>query len=243
MEITSRDNLTFKNLLKLTKKKYRDKLGLCIIEGEKFVTERVGLARSVFVRKSHSSRYSFTNTCVLNDNLFDEVGTLEATQGVMAIVSVPRPQALTFPFLVLDNIQDPGNMGTLLRTAAAFGFKTVFCITCVDVWSQKVIRAGVGSQFSLNIVDINVENFKSFILNEMKGAELLIADKGSDEFNFANCMGRFGLVLGNEGRGISPALKLLPHTVITISMNSCVESLNVAIAGAILMYEAHKKLK
>ena len=235
--IILRDNSTFKNLLKLTQKKHRREQGLCIIEGEKVVREHATDATQIFAREKFPS---YMEGCpkggvVLSAKLFDEVGSLETSQGILAIIPIPKPEKITFPYLVLDGIQDPGNMGTILRTAAAFGFCTVFCINCVDVWSQKVLRASSATQFALNIFESSFEEFKTIFDTDLKDGKLFIADlNGSMNDKPAD---KFGLVLGNEGRGISDAMKTLPHKTVTIPLEKSVESLNVAVAGGILMYK------
>jgi len=145
---------------------------------------------------------------------------------IIATIPIPKPTTPTTPFLVLDRIQDPGNMGTILRTALAFGFQTIYTIDCADPWSQKTIRSAMGAQFSLNILP--------FSPDKIKGASLYIADLGGDMSYIPPANQNFGLVLGSEGTGVSQTLKNLPHTIITIPTQS-VESLNVAVAGGIIM--------
>ena len=230
MEITSRDNETFKNLLRLTEKKWRRRFGLCIVEGEKAVKDNLDRIERVFLRPS---RADFNNAIILHDKLFDMISSLETDQGVLAVVKIPPPGAVTFPFLVLDGIQDSGNMGTLLRTAAAFGFGTVFCVDCVDVWSQKVLRASSGVSFALNVIEKFVKPDECLLV----GADL----KGEGASAIASLRPqRLGLVLGSEGRGIRAELLESIDKFVTVPMNPGVESLNVAVAGGILMYELKK---
>jgi len=212
-----------KVLKKLVTKKGRRELGLCIVEGQKIVDEHRAKAVHIFERGKN-----------IDAKLFDEVSSLETSQGIMAIVPIPAPTEITWPFLVLDGVQDPGNMGTLLRTAAAFGFKTIFSINSADVWSQKVLRAAVGTQFSLNIYELNHDEFKTISETQLKAGELYIADLGGTWQDKPE--GKFGLVLGSEGQGVSQQIKQLTHKVITIKMKTGVESLNVAVAGGIIMH-------
>jgi len=234
MNITSRDNPTFKELLRLTDKKWRRKLGLCIIEGEKIVREHLHVAEKIFVRKCKA----FEGAITLGTKLFDEISTLENSTGVLAIIPKPSSRALTFPYLVLDGIQDPGNAGALLRSACAFGFETVICIDCVDVWSPKVLRASSGVQFNLNIVESGAKDYikpaKSWLVCADLDGECIETFRAKDL--------RFGLVLGSEGKGISPHMKSLVERTVTIPMKKGVESLNVGVAGGILMYELEGKV-
>jgi TrmH family RNA methyltransferase len=235
MEITSRDNPTFRELLKLTDKRWRKRTNKCIIEGEKIVRENLQRAEKVFVRHGKT----FENAIVLGTKLFDEISSLENSTGVMAIISKPTVRALTFPYLVLDGIQDAGNAGALLRSALAFGFNTVMCIDCVDIWSPKVLRASSGVQFNLNIVECGAKDFikpaKSWLVAADLGGECIETFRAKDL--------RFGLVLGSEGKGVSERMKGLIERTVTIPMKKSVESLNVAVAGGILMYELGGRIK
>lgn len=243
LEITSRDNPTFRELLKLAEKKGRWRMGKCIIEGEKIVRENLGIAEKVFVRKGktfdypHSGEPGFSaehlsGVVALGTKLFDEVSSLENSTGVLAIVPKPDARALTFPYLILDGIQDPGNAGVLLRSALAFGFETVYCVDCVDMWSPKVLRASSGVQFNLNIVECGYEDYikpahSCIIAADLDGESL-------EDFKIKDT--RFGLVLGSEGNGVSKKMKDIVSKVVTIPMSKTVESLNVGVAGGILMY-------
>ena len=189
-------------------------MNLCIVEGEKLVREHRDNAVFVLSREKDS-------------RLFDKISSLETDQGILAIVPIPTAGAVTYPFLVLDGIQDPGNVGTLLRTACAFGFNTVFTINCADVWSQKVIRSSMGATFHLNIID-GIENIPTDVT-------LFVADLNG-QMNTKRPDKNFGIVLGSEGQGISPAIKSIPHQTVTIKTTSNVDSLNVAVAGGILMH-------
>ena len=246
--ITSRENETFKDLLKLTDKKWRRRMGLCIIEGEKVVRDNLHRAEQIFIREKLPSklegwRAGRDGVSVLSDKLWGEISSLENDTGILATVKIPASREVTSPFLVLDGIQDAGNMGTLLRTAAAFGFGTVFCIDCVDVWSPKVLRASSGTQFGLNIVETSefMKPKDSFLV----GADLNGEGPFAVAASLRSSQRPFGIVLGNEGRGLSERVKTQVDRFVTIPMQPGVESLNVAVAGGILMYEltlAHKQL-
>jgi len=228
-----------KDLVKLTQKKYRREMGLCIVEGDKLVAEHKHHAVGIF----HEPKLSY----------------LENGSGVLAVVPIPTATRVTFPYLVLDNVQDPGNVGTLIRTARAFGFDTIFSINSADVWSQKVIRAAAGTQFGMQIYECNFAEFKILYDTHLAHSKLLVAD-APEKTPVANATpplkkgavssldpapflkggdpqgsGVFGLVLGNEGQGVGPEMRALPHEIVSIPMASGVESLNVAVAGGIIM--------
>ena len=203
--------ITTKILKKLLAKKYRQEFSLCILEGEKIINDNMDLVVKIFPE--------------------DTLKNLENYHGRVAVARIPQPTTPTTPFLVLDRIQDPGNMGTLLRTAFAFGFKTIYTIDCVDPYSPKVIRASSGMGLRLNIIDTDYDSLPTNTL-------YYLADLGGNnptpikETNY-------GIVLGNEGQGINPIFYQKPHKVVTIPMVADCESLNVAVAGGIIMCYTH----
>lgn len=196
-----------KILKKLLAKKYRQEFSLCILEGEKIINDNLDKVVKIFEH--------------------DDLRNLQTYTGRVAVAKIPQPTTPTTPFLVLDHIQDPGNMGTILRTALAFGFNTIYTLSCVDPYSPKVIRASSGMALQLNIIDTDLNGLPRdaiYYLADINGGKPQpITEKN------------FGIVLGNEGQGIDPALYKLPHKVFTIPMSSVCESLNVAVAGAIIM--------
>jgi len=215
--------LNLKNLKKLTQKKYRREFGLCIIEGQNIVEEHKNSAIGVFERGRN-----------INAKTFDAISSLDTSQGILAVVPIPKSTEVTFPYLVLDGVQDPGNMGAILRSAAAFGYNTVFCVNSTDVWSQKVLRSAVGTQFGLNVYELSFEKFSDIFQRKLNCGKLYIADLGGKWQTRPT--GKFGLVLGSEGRGVSLEMKSLPHKIVTIKMKNNTNSLNVAVAGSIMLY-------
>ena len=211
-------------------------MGLCVIEGEKLVREHGAHAVAIFRTAAATGAGE-----ILDEKIFRQVTNLETPEGVLAVVKIPNHGAnnvtreITFPYLVLDGVQDPGNVGTLLRTARAFGFLTVFCINCADVWSQKVLRSAMGTQFGLNVFETDHDEFAKIFHAKLAGTKLLVADMlgGLAGGNTP----QFGLALGSEGQGVGTQIRALPHEIVSIPMKSGVESLNVAVAGGILLYE------
>lgn len=199
--------ITTKILKKLLAKKYRQEFSLCILEGEKIIQDNLDKIVKIFET--------------------DELRNLQTYNGRVAVAKIPVPTAPTAPFLVLDRIQDPGNMGTILRTALAFGFKTIYTIDSVDPYSPKVIRASSGMSLQLNIIDTDYAGLPQdalyYIADINGGKPTPIKEKN------------FGIVLGNEGQGVSAEMYKLPHKIFTIPMDAGCESLNVAVAGGIIM--------
>jgi len=134
--------------------------------------------------------------------------------------------------LYFDRIQDPGNIGTLIRSAAAFGFKNIiFSADSADPWSPKVIRSSAGYIFGLNVF----KGFRHLALLRDSGALLLAADAGGVDVDVIDAAGPVVLMLGNEGAGLSADVKAMASFTAGIRLSEGVESLNVAIAGSILM--------
>lgn len=209
--------VTPKILKKLTQKKFRREFGLCILEGNKIIADN----RDKIVKQFSQAD--------LPKDILKEVKSLETYAGGIAAAKIPQPAEPTVPFLVLDNIQESGNLGTILRTAAAFGCRTVYAINCADPWSTKVIRGSSGMCLQLNIIECGYADLPDKVL--------YIADLNGDSIETVHPADRnFGIVLGNEGQGVSAEIYRRPHASVTIPMADGCESLNVAVAGGILMH-------
>ena len=181
---------------------------------------------------------------VIVDDLFDEYSSLQSPGGVAALISWPAAPA-SLPkeesCLVLDGLQDPGNVGTLLRSAAAAGMSTVVCATgTVQVWSPKVLRAGMGAHFQLALHEgADLRDWLSGYSGTILGAERG-ASRAYDEFDLR---GTVALVIGNEGDGLTRDVRDLLHERIGVPMSAGVESLNAGVAGSILLFERQRQLR
>jgi TrmH family RNA methyltransferase len=169
----------------------------------------------------------------------------ESPQGVLAIAEVPVRTLDSLPavsrYLVLDGIQDPGNVGTLLRTAAALGVgATVALPGTVDLWNAKVVRSAVGMQFTHPTVASSLEAFTDFLKAQriaLWGADAGGAPVGSrTPAAIAVAAGRIALAVGNEGAGLTPGVRGACDTLVGIPMAEGAESLNVAVAAGILLH-------
>ena len=135
--------------------------------------------------------------------------------------------------IILDGIQDPGNMGTIVRTAIASGYSDIYLISCVDPFSPKAVRSSMSGVYFANFHKCSYDELFVAISN----LELIIADFGGENLFGYQPKSKFALAIGNEGNGISQTLKERANTVLTIPMDSKVESLNASVASAIMMYE------
>ena len=224
--IISLDNKRIKELAKLQKKKQRNKDNMFLVEGFHLVEEakKAELLLEVF-----TSDESINGTLVSKD-VIKKLSDSVTPQSVVGLVKKPELKPLGDKVLALNNIQDPGNLGTLIRSATAFGFSDVL-IQGVDQYNPKVVRSSQGAIFKINIVQTN-DITKHFEDYETIGAVL---DKNATIYNEFKPLNKFMIILGNESNGIEQSVmdKLDKKIYIPIEF----ESLNVASAGAILLNE------
>lgn len=174
---------------------------------------------------------------LLDDQLFAELSELPSQSGVLAIVGIPQarlPRRDGF-CLLLDGVQDPGNVGAILRTAVAAGVEQALLSPgCADVWSPKTLRAGMGAQAVLDIVERADLPAFARAFNGRIAATLL---DGATDLYRTDLTGDLALILGAEGAGVSPELASLAGVRLKIPMAAGIESLNVGAAAAICLYE------
>jgi TrmH family RNA methyltransferase len=164
---------------------------------------------------------------------------------VLAIAEVPSsrladlPTATRVRLLVLDAVQDPGNVGTIIRTAAAMGVTATFSLPgTVDLWNAKVVRSGMGAHFHHPCLSGTWDELDSFRAD--RGIEVWAADTGGESVANLQPPPRLALVVGNEGAGLSSSARTRAGRVIALPIASAVESLNVAVAAGILLYELRR---
>ena len=171
------------------------------------------------------------------DSLLNSVSETENSQGILAVLDyspLPIPQSIDF-VLIPDSIRDPGNLGTLLRTAAAAGVQAVFLPPeTMDAFAPKVLRAGMGAHFRLPILSLSWDEIR----NHTSGLQIYLAEmKGSVSCWQADFKVPLALIIGGEAEGASPAARTLATQQVLIPMVGTTESLNAGIAGAILLFE------
>lgn len=249
-EISSKDNKIFRLCEQLTHKKYRDKLGLYLIEGENLLEEAVkngaGIKTVLMCRDYRGSLFGTEDkSFCLSDKLFEQLSQTETTQGIIAVVEKPELSPDRFlnrgggNFIVLDRLQDPGNIGTILRTADAAGYRLAIVMKgTADVFSPKVVRAATGSLFRMPVVFMDsVDELMEF--TRAAGKKLVATCFDTDRYYYdENLRENIALIIGNEGSGISRELIECSDLKIKIPMHGNIESLNASVAAGILMYEA-----
>lgn len=182
----------------------------------------------------------------VNELEFRSAAETESPQGVIAIAEIPQHSfdqltgKKSLRLLVLDALQDPGNVGTILRTAAALGADaTVALPGTVDIWNAKVVRAAMGASFHHPAFHSTAESLMSFLVNE--NAEIWGADTGGTPVDTAIAPARLALAVGNEGAGLSSSLRAQVNRLVSLPISSAIESLNVSVATGILLYQLRKE--
>lgn len=256
-EITSRNNQIFKKFLKLDTKKYRDRFGVYLIEGENLIDEayKNGAGfQEILIRMGDETRFMKPwmvneKVFVVEPKLFNELAKTETSQGIIASVEKNTLSLDEFidnkesgNFVVLDRLQDPGNIGTIIRTADAAGYKLVIAMKgTADIFSPKVVRSATGSLFRIPIVfmDSN-EELLEFV--HKAGKKLTATCLDDSKFYYEEDLKEnIALIVGNEGNGIDRQLIAKSDVKIKIPMHGNIESLNASVAAAIIMYESVRK--
>lgn len=256
IEIESRDNKKIKELNKLKLKKYRVSRSEFVVENWKIIQDAFtdGIYfKELFLTKSFLDKnknklenmLGNSNVFLISESVGKNLSALESPQGVLAVYDkLDKNLDLEGDIVYLNGINDPGNMGTILRSALAFGLKNVVLDEeCVDLYNTKTIQAAKDAIFKLNIVfdkdrevfqKIKENNFIIFVTNVKKGENLREAFGKREK----RC-----IVLGSESQGVDISLEKEATKLINIKTTSSIESLNVAISAGIIFYESFSNLK
>lgn len=235
--IRSRDNPRVKRWARLARDgRFRREEGRAIIEGPHLLSaylERGFKPVSVFVSEDFSS-FADLSSLALSDSVFRSIADAETPQGIAAEIAIPRAEARPGNRVYLEGVQDPGNVGAIVRSAAAFGIGTV-CLDedCADPWSPKVLRAAMGGHFALSILRASPLDYAGKLVCTVARGGTPLAD--------ADFSGPLAWVFGSEGQGVSPEVQRKAALRITIPTAPGTESLNVAAAAAICLYETARR--
>ena len=240
--ITSKANSVVKNAKKLHQKKYRKSAYL--IEGWHLFEEAVQAGvriEKIFALESYRDQLAaFPQTVWVSEDILRDLADTQTPQGIVAVIQkeeVGLPDFSQGKFLFLEDVQDPGNVGTMIRTADAAGFTGVIVSDkSADIYSLKTLRSMQGSHFHLPIYRMSLTSF----VEEAKKSNLPILattlSKESKDYRELSPLKNFALVMGNEGQGISSVMAESADQLVHIGMKGRAESLNVAIAAGILMF-------
>lgn len=237
--ITSLTNNKVKNWLKLRHVKYRNKFKKFIVEEEHVISEAIKTnnLETLILLEGVNNDFNFSNVEVVSEDVMKKLSANISLNKMIGIANVPQNSLESNRILLLDDIQIPGNMGTILRTAHSFGYRKIFVSKgCVDVYNDKVIKASQGAIFYLDIEECSLlkvaENsafpiYATGFENSIPLDNVVVSDK-------------LGIIVGNEGSGVAPELIAKSHQTIQIPVKQF-DSLNVAIAAAICMYGLREK--
>ena len=241
MLITSLDNKKIKEVTKLKQKKYRDIENKFIIETENLIKEAYIENRLEEVYILENEQLSFNVNCPVNyvtDKVMDKIKNINTSKVLAIATKKESKEYIGKRYLMLDRISDPGNLGTIIRSAVAFDIDTIIVSEdCCDIYNDKAIRATEGAIFKINILK---ENLLEAITN-LKKLNIPIfgtdVNKGKDVTTINK--DNFCIIMGNEGSGIRKEVLKQVTDNIYIKTNT-VESLNVAVATSIILYELNK---
>jgi TrmH family RNA methyltransferase len=240
----------------LTRRKSREKHSLFVAEGVRSVEELlrsriklrgalvapqlVSAPRGIALRSALAS--AGIEVAEVSEKDFRSAAETESPQGVLAIGEVPAYSLDTLELpdrcrlIVLDAVQDPGNVGTILRTAAALGATATLALPgTVDIWNAKVIRGSMGAQFHHPTLHATVTEAATFL--STGGVTLWAADMGGELITREGTPDRLAIAFGNEGAGLSSELRTMAQKIVSLPIAPTVESLNVAVAAGIILYE------
>ncbi|MGL4739258.1 MAG: TrmH family RNA methyltransferase [Sarcina sp.] len=248
LTIESKNNSLYKNIKKLKEKKTRMQEGKYLIEGLRFVDEALksnAKIETILYTEEFSEKHrdfleekSIEDKIILSSPLLKDLSFTGTPQGIMAIVKMENKSLKSGDTVVLvDKVQDPGNMGTIIRTAHAIGAAGIITTKgTVDIYNDKTLRSTMGSIFYLPVIED--ENLDLVSKLKSEGYRLVVSSlQGKNDFFAENLSGNIIVAVGNEGNGVSEEVYNLSDVKVKIPMPGNAESLNVAVATSIMLYE------
>ena len=241
MLISSVSNDTVKELVKLKDKKYRDMNDAFFVEGKDLcdIAYENGLLREIYILDGYDNIYDGIPVTYVSDSVMKKISDMQSISEYFGVCSKKVENEIGNRLLILDDIQDPGNLGTIIRSAVAFNFDTlVLSRGTVDLYNPKVIRSTKGMLFNINII---VRDLPS-CLGELEDYAIYGTDV-TEGINIKDetIPAKVAIIIGNEGRGISEEVRKYCHKFIYIEMNDKCESLNAGVSASIIMYEVMNK--
>ena len=258
MIITSKDNELIKHIRKLKEKKYRDEYGEFIVEGVKMIEEAIhekADIKQIIICDDCKNQNMMTSEqlydiakyeCIyVNEKIFNLITEVTNPQGILAIIKKAEKNENKIDykenlFLILDNIQDPGNMGTILRTVDSLDMKQIIVSPgTTDCYNSKVVRSTMGAIFRVNIIERDLEK----IIKEMQKHEIKVfaTDLKTEKTIYNVDFEKTAIIIGNEAKGVSENVLKLADDRIKIPMKGKTESLNAAVATGIILYEINRR--
>ncbi|MBR3198509.1 MAG: RNA methyltransferase [Bacilli bacterium] len=237
MLYSSINNPKIKKLNMLKQKKFRDKENIFMVEGDHLVKEAYnnGFLKEILIPEKSNYKLD-VEINEISESVIKYLTELENPTGIFGICEKKQMKFKEGKILVLDGVQDPGNLGTIIRSSIAFNIDTIIINDkCADIYSSKVIRASQGMIFNANIIKEDLGK----IIKNIKENHKIYATKvdGGKKLKDIEKTKKFVIIMGNEGNGVSEELVKMSDENIYIPMNEKCESLNVAVATSIILYE------
>ena len=250
--ITSKDNEKIKEIKKLKEKKYREETNLFVVEGIKIVKEAIEYDADIqkIVISNDAIGYEVDEevlkiiqkyeVMIVSQNVFESISDVKTPQGILAVIKNKENVKVDYNedvIFILDNIQDPGNLGTIIRTLDAVGIKQLIVSNdTVDYMSPKVLRSTMGGAFRVNVI---VADDLLNMIDEIKknGFEVAVTDLATDKSIYDVDYSKKAIVIGNEANGVSDEVKNKADIRVKIPMLGKAESLNAAVATSVIAYE------
>lgn len=241
--ITSRDNKLIKYCIQAKDKKFSNSENICLVETYKIVKELLAknLITRVFCTQAKASLFdsAIVPVEIISDSIAKYLSDTMTTDGVFALCKIAKVKSHSSRILILDNIQDPTNVGAIIRSACAFGFDEIYAIDSAYPYTPKCIRCSMGQIFNVgynicnynDLIKLKTDNNIKFVCADMNGVEL---DK------FEHKEEKLAIIIGNEGQGVSDELTKISDYCLSIPMQNNVESLNAGISASIIMYYLRK---
>lgn len=259
--IQSKDNKTIKRMVALSNRKYRQKYDEYVLEGIRSIRDvaKMGAIKVIVIRESKMKEHTIQEllsvsdiqsvpTYIVQDPLFDKLENSVHGQGVMAIANKPKYfiddlRITDGLYVALDGVQDPGNLGTIIRTAVAAGVKGIFSLKgTVDPFNDKTVRSTMSALHKIPLYeDVSLSEFYD-VIREQRITTYVTALENSVPYQDIRYASRSLLVFGNEGNGVSKEILDFSDHRISIPMYGDIESLNVSIAAALCMYKVQEQL-
>ena len=248
MLISSKNNNIIKTAKSLQDKKYSKQQMECFVESEKIVGDLLNLNISVttiFFVEGYREKFAYIldnfkgNIFEITKSVADSLCESNRESKIFAIAKIPQNTFdQTKKTLILDGLQDPTNVGALVRSAKAFGFENVIAVNSVYPYTFKVVRASMGHIFNVNFLSMNFDQVLE--LKKENNLKFICADMGGVNIKNFEENENLALIIGNEGNGVSDCFRAITDQTVSIEMEKSVESLNASVAGSILMYLLNK---
>ena len=240
MILTSTQNPKVKELKKLMNDK-----SLVFFDNPKLLDEAVNAGfevKFVIKREGCTHKCDYGGEIIeVSENVFKQFTSTVTSQGIIGVAKLPKPKLIAPKgnFLVLDELQDPGNVGTLIRSALGANFLDIYLLNCVSLSNLKLIRSSMGAIFKTRIYEINKSDFINIFPTWNK--TLYVCDMNGENLYQTQIDNQSGIVVGNEGNGVSDEISHIAQKTIKIPMQNGLESLNAGVSGSIIMYEISNK--